>query len=214
MSPGALEAFIRERMTVSAPQGLEEVRLHLAGPATGLTAFLGEEAPQPCWAFVWGGGLALARHVLDRPETVSGRRVMDLGAGSGLVGIAAMKAGAASVTAVDIDPRAAVATRLNAGLNGMDIATLTADLLDGPAPMDVDVVLIGDLFYAPELAERVAAFVRRCQAMSLEILIGDPGRATLPIHDLIEVRRLGVLDFGGGEATGSIFTPREYSPGK
>lgn len=197
MSPGALEAFIRERMVVSAPPGLEEVRLHLAGPATGLTAFLGEESPQPYWAFVWGGGLALARHVLDRPETVSGRRVMDLGAGSGLVGIAAMRAGAASVTAVDIDPRAAVATRLNAGLNGVEIATLTADLLDGPAPMDVDVVLIGDLFYAPELARRVLSFARRCHAAGRKVLIGDPGRATLPEMEMVRIADADSRDFGG-----------------
>lgn len=204
---GGLEAFIRERMIVSSPAGLEGVRLYLAMPETGLAGFLGAAEPEPYWAFCWGGGLALARHVSERPETVRGRRLVDLGAGCGLVGIAAMQAGAASVLAVDVDPRAAVATRLNAGLNDVGITTLTADLLDGPAPTDVDVVLIGDLFYAPKLAERSLAFARRCREAGVEVLIGDPGRAFLPNVSLpgASLVRVGLphgSDFGGGRDDG------------
>lgn len=200
-----LERFIRERMEVVTAPGVPEIRLHLAGPSSGLGRRFGEDVVEPYWAFVWGGGLALARHLLDRPETVAGRRVLDLGAGSGLVAVAAMKAGAASVLAVDIDPRAAVATRLNAEVNGVRVQVLTADLLEGVAPDDVDVVLVGDLFYEAGLAERTLGFLRRCRAAGLEVLIGDPGRKTLPVEALEQVGAPPGRDFGGAADGGGVY---------
>lgn len=200
-----LVRFIRKRMKLSALTCVPEVRLHLAGPETGLGRHLGEDAPEPYWAFAWGGGLALARHLVDVPEPVAGRRVMDLGAGSGLVAIAAMKAGAASALAVDIDPRAAVATRLNAEANGVTIEALTADILDGAAPEEVEVLLVGDLFYRASLAARALDFLKRCRAAGLEILIGDPGRATFPATALEQVGAAPDLDFGGQAQGGGVF---------
>ena len=208
LSDSDLEAFIRERMMPQVAPGLPEIRLHLAGPSSGLGRRFGEGAVEPYWAFVWGGGLALARHVLDRPEVVAGRRVLDLGSGSGLVAIAAMTAGAASVLAADVDPRAAVAARLNAALNGVVVEAVTADGLDGPAPEGIEVVLVGDLFYAAGLADRVLGFLRRCQAAGLEVLIGDPGRKTLPVEVLEKVGAPPDRDFGGEAKGGGVYRLR------
>lgn len=188
-------------MNVAPVAGVPEIRLHLAGPSSGLARRFGEDAVEPYWAFVWGGGLALARYLLDRPDVVEERRVLDLGSGSGLVAIAAMTAGAASAVAVDIDPRAAVAARLNATLNGVVVETVTADWLDAPAPEGIEVVLVGDLFYETGLAGRTLGFLRRSRAAGLEVLIGDPGRRTLPVEALEQVGAAPGRDFGG-EATG------------
>lgn len=208
MSDDDLDLFIRERMTPQAVPGVPEISLHLAGPSSGLARRFGEEAVEPYWAFVWGGGLALARHVLDRPEVVAGRRVLDLGSGSGLVAIAAMKAGAASVVAVDVDPRAAVAVRLNAVLNGIEVEAVTADLLHGPAPEGIEVVLAGDLFYEAVLAGRTLGFLRRCVAEGVEVLIGDPGRKSLPVAALEQVGAAPDRDFGGEAEGGGVFRLR------
>lgn len=121
--------------------------------------------------------------------------MLDLGCGSGLVGIAAMKAGAASVLAVDIDPHAVVATSLNADANGVTVETLCADLLDGPPPA-VEVVLAGDVFYSRALARRSLPFLRRCRVAGLSVLIGDPGRATLPRSRLRRIASYDAPDFG------------------
>lgn len=121
--------------------------------------------------------------------------MLDLGCGSGLVGIAAMKAGAASVLGVDIDPHAVVATQLNARANGVTVEALCADLLDGQPPA-VEVVLAGDVFYSRALARRSLSFLRRCRDAGLSVLIGDPGRATLPRSRLMQVAALDAPDFG------------------
>lgn len=121
--------------------------------------------------------------------------MLDLGCGSGLVGIAAMKAGAASVLAVDIDPHAVVAAQLNAEANGVVTETLCVDLLDGP-PAAVEVVLAGDVFYSRALARRSLPFLRRCREAGLSVLIGDPGRASLPLSRLTQIAALDVPDFG------------------
>lgn len=149
----------------------------------------------PYWARPWGGGLALARHVLDHPEVVVGKHVLDLGAGSGLVAIAATLAGAGSVTAVDIDPYAVSATRLNAAANGVSVEIAQTDLTAGDPP-DVEVILVGDLFYDEALAMRVTAFLERCVAARIEVLIGDPFRAFLPTDRLAVVAEYPVVDFG------------------
>lgn len=152
----------------------------------------------PYWARPWGGGLALARHVLDHPEVVAGKRVLDLGAGSGLVAIAAALAGAARVTAVDVDPYAVTATRLNAAANGVTVEALGDDVTTGEPP-DVELMLVGDLFYDADLAARVEFFLRRCLAAGIAVLIGDPWRAPLPADRLRVVAEYPVADFGDPE---------------
>lgn len=133
----------------------------------------------PFWAFPWAGGQAVARYLIDHPETVRGERVLDLACGSGLVAIAAMKAGAASVTANDIDPMCEAAVMANAGLNDVAIGWTGGDLLatmiDG-----FDVVLAGDVFYEQEMAKRFVAFLQRAHAAGTTVFVGDPGRTYFP----------------------------------
>ena len=200
-----IAAFIIENLPVSPVAGVPEVRLHQAGPKSGLRR-LGEADPAfgaPYWSRPWGGGLALARHILDRPETVAGRRVLDLGTGSGLVAIAAALAGGRA-TAVDIDPYAVEAARLNGPLNGISLQVEQADPLDGPAP-EADVVLVGDLFYEAALAGRVLPFLARCRTAGAEVLVGDPWRRTLPTARLVRVAEYEVGDFGGGMGPAAVF---------
>jgi len=144
----------------------------------------------PYWAVAWAGGIALARHVLDHPDLVKGRRVLDFAAGSALCGIAAAKAGAAHVVANDIDPLAAVATSFNADLNGVTVEPNVANLMtqdSGFDRADYDVVLVGDIFYAPELAAHALTFLDGCRAGGCDVLIGDPGRIDLPLDHLVKV---------------------------
>ncbi|UWM83600.1 class I SAM-dependent methyltransferase [Rhizobium sp. SRDI969] len=192
-------AFIQANLPISPVPSIPEIRLHTAGPASGLwrLAGRGEADPPPYWAYPWAGGAVLARHLLDRPEIVRGRRVLDLGAGSGLVAIAVAKAGAATVTAIDIDANAIAAIGLNAAINGVDIATVAADIIEGQPPA-TDLLVVGDLFYDPALALRVMGFLRRCQAAGIEVLIGDPERAYLPQGELSRIATHAVADFGGG----------------
>ena len=182
--------------------GISEIRLHKANPASGLSRLADSEPDfqTPYWAYHWGGGLALARYVLDHPETVANKRVLDLGSGSGLVGIAAMKSGATSVLAADIDPYASAATMLNAAANGVALTSLCADLTSG-APPHADIVLVADLFYAEDLAQRVMPFLDRCLAAKIAILIGDPWRTWLPRKRLTLLAEYPGADFGGATAT-------------
>ena len=135
--------------------------------------------PPPFWAFAWLGGQALARHVLDVPAEVAGRRVLDLATGSGLCALAAVRAGASRVTAVDVDRVAVLAAGLNAELNGLELAVELADVLDGPPP-DVDVVLAGDVFYDAEMSARVLPWLQAAARAGVRVLLGDPGRHYLP----------------------------------
>jgi predicted nicotinamide N-methyase len=191
-------AFIRQHLPIVAVPGVPEVRLHKAGPASGVGR-LGEAAPY--WAYWWGGGLALARYVLDHPAQVAGRRVLDLGAGSGLVAIAASRAGAARVTASEIDPHARAAIALNAAVNQVTLAEIVGDITEGPAP-DADLLLVGDVFYAPEVAARVTAFLDRCVAAGVEVLVGDPWRAPLPVERLTLLARYDVAETGIAKPAG------------
>lgn len=143
---------------------------------------LGPRPGPPYWAFAWAGRLALARHVMDHPDLVAGRRVLDFTSGSGLIAIAAAMSGAAHVLATDTDPLAVVALSLNADANEVTVQATAADLLAENSfdPAMVDVVLAGDPFYDPSIADLVLAFLARCRAAGCEVLIGDPGRAHLP----------------------------------
>ena len=181
-------SFVLRHTRLRPVPGLEELRLHLADEVLPLWRAAQLEtgdpdAPLPYWAFAWGGGLAIARHLRDHPEAVAGRRVFDLGAGSGLVGIAALLAGAASVTASDVDPFAAAAIEINARANGQRLAIVKRDVLDDEPP-DVDVVLAGDCWYESLLAERIQPWLRRARAHGLDVLLGDPGRRYLPADEL------------------------------
>ena len=149
--------------------------------ATGRTG----SAP-PFWAYPWAGGQALARHVLDHPEEVTGRRVLDVASGSGLVAVAAALAGAASVTAVEVDELAVAATGLNAAANGAVVDAVLRDVLggDGSEVGGAEVVLAGDVFYERAMAERVLPFLRRAASRGATVLVGDPGRAYLPASGL------------------------------
>lgn len=192
MSAAAARSFVLRRTRLRPVPGLEEIRLHLADEvlplwhATQLET-ADADAPLPYWAFAWGGGLALAHYLRDRPEAVAGRRVFDLGAGSGLVAVAAALAGAAGVTAADIDPFAAVAIGLNARANGVRVAIVRHDVLDDEPPHEVDVILAGDCWYEALLAERATAWLRRARERGIEVLVGDPGRRYLPVGDLAEL---------------------------
>lgn len=172
--------------------GLGRLRLHLADDVLALwratqLATGDPDAPLPYWAFAWGGGLALARYVLDHPEAVTGRRVVDLASGSGLVAITAMRAGAAEATAIDIDPFAVAAIQLNADAAGQRITALRRDVLDDPEPPDTDVVLAGDCWYEATFAARIMPWLRRAHDRGLDVLLGDPGRRYLPIAELVKV---------------------------
>ena len=186
-------AFIRQHTELIQVPLVPEIKLHLAHEAIPIWQKTEDELgqmglPPPFWAFAWAGGQALARYVLDHTEIAKGKRVLDLASGSGLVGIAAMKAGAASVLAADIDAFALAAIAINAAANGCDIKTTDKDLLNG-APQDFDVILVGDLFYEQETAQRCMAFLRQSTA---DILIGDPERSYLPKDELISVAQYQV----------------------
>jgi predicted nicotinamide N-methyase len=223
MSPDAasssLGEFIRSRTAIAAPPLIPEITLYLSGEEpTVLWEHTERETgrgdlPPPFWAYPWAGGIALARYLLDHPERAAGRVVLDLASGSGLVAIAAARAGAARVIANDIDPMAVAAIALNAAVNGVEILVTDADLLTGgdadlrtggdaagallaggeaagallagetSLPVP-DLVVVGDACYERRLAHRMLAFLRRAQSSGASALLGDPGRTYLPATGL------------------------------
>ena len=183
LTPDKAAGFIRANTTPAAPPHVPEIVLNLAHEAHELWHRTEEELEAiglspPFWAFAWAGGQGLARHVLDNPGLVAGRRVLDFAAGSGLVAIAAMKAGAAHALAADIDPFCAAAIALNARENGVAVAFAGDDLVGGPGSWDV--VLAGDVFYDKAFAERLLPWFSALRSRGADILVGDPGRAYLP----------------------------------
>ena len=185
-----IPTFIRENTRVLAPSHVPELQLYLADDAVSLWELTEEQLgemglPPPFWAFAWAGGQALARYVLDHSETVRGRNVLDVASGSGLVAIAAMKAGAAAALAVDIDAFAAHAAILNAALNNVRVETSDADPVGKPT--DAEIILVGDLFYDRDLAPRVLDWLIAMQAQGKTVLIGDPGRTYLPRDKLEQI---------------------------
>jgi predicted nicotinamide N-methyase len=180
-------AFIRAETRLRPVPHAPEIALHVADEATELWQKTEEELgeiglPPPFWAFAWAGGQALARYVLDHPGTVAGRRVLDFASGSGLVAIAAAKAGAARVEACDVDPFAVEAIALNAARNGVAVEPHLADLVGADAGWDV--VLAGDICYQQDLAERVTAWLFALHRRGATVLVGDPGRSYLPADRL------------------------------
>jgi predicted nicotinamide N-methyase len=183
------QSFILQHTRLEAPPHTPELRLHLASEITPIWAMT-EEAlaeiglPPPFWAFAWAGGQALARYVLDHPQIVAGRAVIDFAAGSGIVGVAAARAGAARVLAADIDPFCEAAVALNAAANGVSVAFTAEDLLRAAPPAWAEVILAGDICYEKPLAARVMAWLAAATAQGARVLIGDPGRSYFPRQGL------------------------------
>jgi predicted nicotinamide N-methyase len=184
--------FIRAHTRLLPVPHAPEISLHVADEATALWQKTEDELgeiglPPPFWAFAWAGGQALSRYVLDHPEVVAGRRVLDFASGSGLVAIAAIKAGALHVTASEIDGFAAEAIRINAVANGVErqIEVTLADVIDSDHGWDT--VLAGDICYQQDIALKVSAWLKRLSLRGATVLIGDPRRSYLPRTELIEI---------------------------
>lgn len=180
----SVTAFIVANTRPLAPPLVPEIVLHLAEESVPIWQKTEEElgemnVPPPYWAFAWAGGQALARYILDNPALLEGKSVLDLGSGSGLTAIAAMKVGAASALASDLDLISLAAIRLNAAHNGVKVGTTADNLLEKP-PGAFDVVLVGDLFYERTLAELVSRFIDDAAAAGALVLIGDPQRNYFP----------------------------------
>lgn len=194
-----IAAFIAAQTTVASAPLVPEIRLHLATAVTPLwqateATLARDNLPPPYWAFAWPGGQALARYVLDHPDSVRGRRVLDFAAGCGIGALAAAKAGAASVSAAEIDPVASAAMTLNAKLNKATVALVEHDLTGSvdDAAGRWDVVLAGDVFYEKPMADRVEPWLRGLARRGVRVLVADPGRAYMPKAGLAEIGRYTV----------------------
>jgi predicted nicotinamide N-methyase len=178
------EEFIRANAELMSPPLVPEIKLYLASEVVPLWRKTEEElnemgVPPPYWAFAWAGGQALARYILDHPDTVRGKSVLDFGAGSGLVALAAAKAGAARVLAADIDKFSVAAITVNAVANDVTIATTADDIIG--SDLAFDLILVGDMCYERPLAGRLMAWLKSRDGA---ILLGDPGRSYFPSHGL------------------------------
>lgn len=187
--------FVRTNTVLIAPPLVPEVALHLATEVIPLWRSTEEElaakgVPPPYWAFAWAGGQALARYVLDNPKIVAGKAVLDFGSGSGLVAIAAMKAGARSVLACDVDTFAAAAIALNASANDVRISIETRDVIGEIG--DWDTILVGDMCYERPLAERLLGWLHDLRQGGCEIYLGDPGRSYFPKEGIERLAKYSV----------------------
>jgi predicted nicotinamide N-methyase len=193
--PRDARAFVCANTALISPPLVPEIRLHLASEITPLwhateATLEAQQLPPPYWAFAWAGGQALARYVLDNPALVNGKRVLDFGAGSGLVAIAAARTGAVA-TAAEIDPFAVAAIALNAEANGVAVAMEPRDVIDQAAAR-WDAILAGDMCYERPLAERLTRWLGACAGRGITVLLGDPGRAYLPALGLEALARYTV----------------------
>jgi predicted nicotinamide N-methyase len=212
----AAAEFIRRNTVVERPLAVPEVALHLGSEITPLWEMTEKEMndsglPPPFWAFAWAGGQAVSRYLLDHPDEVRGRSVLDIASGSGLVAIAALIAGAREARAADTDPMCAAAVAVNAAANAVHVEFTGDDLLDGPIP-DVDVITAGDVCYERAMTYRMLRWLRGAHEQGVRVLLGDPGRTYLPAEGLVELavyevpttpeieqddtRRTGVFTFG------------------
>jgi predicted nicotinamide N-methyase len=190
LAPERAETFILANTAPITPPHVPEITLRLADESHALWLKTEEELaeiglPPPFWAFAWAGGQGLARYILDNPEAVAGKTVLDVASGSGLVAIAAARAGAVRVIANDIDPFCAAAVRLNAAINNADVDFLPGDLVG--TDRDWDVVLAGDVFYSRPMAEAFIDWFAMLAARGASVLVGDPGRSYLPRQRLKEL---------------------------
>jgi predicted nicotinamide N-methyase len=184
--------FIRTQTQIVSPSIIPELRLHLATEVTPLWKLTEEalaqhsELPPPYWAFAWPGGQGLARYVLDTSGLVEGKRIIDLASGSGIVALAAMKAGAKSALAVDIDKLALEAIKLNAMLNGVDVKVSEGLNLKKP-PSQTDLILAGDICYQQSMSASLTRWLRLCVEAGIPVYIADPGRAYVPYEGMVNL---------------------------
>ncbi len=199
--------LLREGLVVAPVPSVPELVLLQADAALPIwerfTALVGAGGAElPFWAFPWAGGQALARFILDHPETVEGREVLDAAAGSGLVGVAAARAGAHAVICVDVDPVAGFAVVDNGAANAVELQAVTRDVFDlERVPQAGVVVLVGDVCYDAPMAARAIAWMRRCAAQGCDVLLGDPLRRYAPHDGLAELARIDVVAAAGLEAS-------------
>jgi predicted nicotinamide N-methyase len=184
-------AFILANTRLQRPPHTPELLLHLADEVTPIWRMTEEELgalglPPPFWAFAWAGGQAVARYLLDHPEEAAGRRVLDFATGSGLIAIAAMKAGAKAAAGSDIDDFCAAAVALNAEANGVCVGFIGEDLLAAPPP-DAELICAGDVCYEKPMAEQVLAWLASAHARGARVLIGDPARTYFPREGLVKL---------------------------
>ena len=196
--PADPEGFIRANTALEAPAMVPEFRLWLASeyvPIWQATETWLEEqnVDPPYWAFCWPGGQAIARYLLDHPDQVRGKRVIDFAAGSGVSAMAAMRAGALSVIANDIDAMSLAATRLNAVANHLEVGLSGEDWLAGPgAAPEADVVIAGDVCYERDMSARALAWLRGHANAGRLVLLGDPGRNYFSAQGLEERARYDI----------------------
>lgn len=205
--------FIRHNLRLEPVPSLPDIVLYTAHPGSRLSRLADpddDDPSPPYWAWQWAGGLALAHHFAAHPAAVEGKRLLDLGAGSGLVGIAAARAGA-TVSAAEIDANGRAAIALNAAANGVAVVIVEIDIA-GPAPAGFDLIAAGDVFYNPEVGARMLPFLQRCAAAGMVVLIGDPDRRDLPIDRLERLTSYAVADVGDARASaervGSVYRLR------
>jgi predicted nicotinamide N-methyase len=188
--------FILANTRLTAPPHTPEIELYLADEITPIWRMTEEELgqiglPPPFWAFAWAGGQALARYLLDHPAEVKGKSVFDVGTGSGLIAIAAMKAGAKTAVGADIDGFCAAAVELNARVNGVEVGFGQRDPLSVPAPA-VEVICAGDIFYEQPLADRAMSWLAAARNRGVRVLLGDPGRSYFPKSGLVKLAEYSV----------------------
>ncbi|EGF89610.1 methyltransferase small domain protein [Asticcacaulis biprosthecium C19] len=197
MSSEQRRGFIAAHTRALSVPSLPQITLYQADEVTPLwlmteADMVRDRLAPPFWAFAWSGGQALARYLFDHPETVEGRRVLDLACGSGLVGIAAALNGAQSVICNDIDPYAETAVAMNAALNSVEPAFLAGNLLSGDPP-PVDVVLAGDIAYEAPMTDAMLTFLRRCLAQGCDVWVGDPHRTYFPASGFERLARYDIV---------------------
>jgi predicted nicotinamide N-methyase len=218
-SPASRRAFVRRHTRLQDVPDVPGLRLHLGDDVTAVWHRTGEflglvDPPLPYWAFAWSGGLGIARHLVDHPEEIAGRSVVDVGTGSGLCAIVAARLGAESVQAIDIDPFAAAAVELNARANRVRVGFSGRDPLGDPPPT-CDVMLAGDVSYEGPMAERMTAWLRAAAARGTRVLVGDPGRAYLPdgLERVAIYRVRTSREIEESESTeATVYTPGKFLP--
>ena len=200
--------FITRQLRLAPIPGYPALQRYAPHPGSGLGRLAEQHGASPYWAYLWSGGLALAAWLTEHPAELAGRRVLDYGTGSGLVGMIAAQAGAGSVTAIDSDPFARAAATLNAAANGLDITVVDAL----PDPASLDLLLAGDVFYDATAARTSLTTLDAFRDQGIPVLVGDPGRRDLPHALLDAIASYDVPEFGGTPGATVRSTVYRYRP--